>query len=157
MSPAVPIPEDVREEVLSLAREGVPRNEITRRTGVSTASVSRICGGPDGVSFDRSATAAAVQARVVDLKAARIGLAASVLDDVQLARQRMHGAEDNRAFLDGAKAVAALAGTHVRLVAVDKDDSSDTEAAKSMLGKLAQALGVAAGEDADQAEDGGVA
>ncbi|MEU3204254.1 hypothetical protein ABZ702_10290 [Streptomyces cyaneofuscatus] len=154
MGVAIPIPEDKREEVLSLAREGVARNEITRRTGVSTASVTRICEGEE-VSFDRSLTAAAVQARVIDLKAARLGLASSMLDDVQAARQRMHGADDNRAFLDGAKAVAALAGTHVRLVAVDKDDATGTEAAKSMLGQLAQALGVAAAEDVDQVEDGG--
>ncbi|WP_411097164.1 hypothetical protein [Streptomyces sp. 020-2-3H-GM] len=139
--------EEQRAAVLEAARRpGATRNGVARETGVSEGSVTAICSAA-GISFDRSLTAAAVQARVIDLRAARVGLATSVLDDVQLARQRMHGAEDNRAFLDGAKAVAALAGTHVRLVAFDKDDSSDTEAAKSMLGKLAQALNVAAGED----------
>ncbi|MEU0977974.1 hypothetical protein [Streptomyces griseus] len=142
--------EEQRAAVLEAARRpGATRNGVARETGVSEGSVTAICSAA-GIGFDRSLTAAAVQARVIDLRAARVGLATSVLDDVQLARQRMHGAEDNRAFLDGAKAVAALAGTHVRLVAVDKDDSSDTEAAKSMLGKLAQALGVAAGEDAGE-------
>ncbi|MBD3544485.1 hypothetical protein [Streptomyces sp. JV180] len=142
--------EQQRAAVLEAARRpGATRNGVARETGVSEGSVTAICSAA-GISFDRSLTAAAVQARVIDLRAARVGLATSVLDDVQLARQRMHGAEDNRAFLDGAKAVAALAGTHVRLVAFDKDDSSDTEAAKSMLGKLAQALNVAAGEDAGE-------
>ncbi|MGW6288827.1 hypothetical protein [Streptomyces sp. NPDC055107] len=123
---------------------------------MSEGSVTAICSAA-GISFDRSLTAAAVQARVIDLRAARVGLATSVLDDVQAARQRMHGADDNRAFLDGAKAVAALAGTHVRLVAVDKDDATGTEAAKSMLGQLAHALGVAAAEDVEEgAGDGTV-
>ncbi|MFH9293841.1 hypothetical protein [Streptomyces sp. NPDC017520] len=151
-----PIPDEQRDQVVELARAGRARNEIAREVGISTASVSRICADA-GVGFDRSLTAAALQARVIDLKAARLGLATSMLDDVQAARQRMHGADDNRNFLDGAKAVAALAGTHIKLVAVDRDDSSGTEAAKSMLGQLAHALGVAAAEDVDQVEDGGSA
>ncbi|MEV1088012.1 hypothetical protein [Streptomyces microflavus] len=147
--------EEQREAVLEAARRpGATRNGVARETGVSVGSVTSICTAA-GVSFDRSATAAALQARVIDLKAARIGLATSVLDDVQVARQRMHSSDGNRDFLDGAKAVAALAGTHIKLVAVDRDDSSGTEAAKSMLGSLAAALGVAAAEDVDQVEDGG--
>ncbi|MGQ4355263.1 hypothetical protein [Streptomyces drozdowiczii] len=143
--------EEQRAAVLEAARRpGASRNGVARETGVSEGSVTAICTAA-GISFDRSLTAAAVQARVIDLKAARVGLAATLMDDVQLARQRMHGADDNRAFLDGAKAVAALAGTHVRLVGVDKDDASGVDAAKSMLGKLADALGVAAGEG----EEGG--
>ncbi|MFJ7413070.1 hypothetical protein ACIQWZ_19965 [Streptomyces sp. NPDC098077] len=155
---ASPLSEEQRKAVLEAARRpGATRNGVARETGVSEGSVTSICAAA-GVSFDRSATAAALQARVIDLKAARLGLATSMLDDVQAARQRMHGADDNRAFLDGAKAVAALAGTHVRLVAVDKDDATGTEAAKSMLGQLAQALGVAAaGEDVGEvAGDGAV-
>ncbi|MEU2800235.1 hypothetical protein [Streptomyces sp. NPDC007117] len=149
--------EEQRAAVLEAARlPGATRNGVARATGVSEGSVTNIC-GTAGITFDRSATAAAVQARVIDLKAARLGLATSMLDDVQAARQRMHGAEDNRAFLDGAKAVAALAGTHVRLVAVDKDDATGTEAAKSMLGQLAHALGVAAAGDTEEvAGDGAV-
>ncbi|MFJ3088920.1 hypothetical protein [Streptomyces sp. NPDC086838] len=143
--------EEQRAAVLEAARRpGASRNGVARETGVSEGSVTAICTAA-GISFDRSLTAAAVQARVIDLKAARVGLASTLMDDVQLARQRMHGAEDNKGFLEGAKAVAALASTHVRLVAVDKDDSPATEDAKSMLGRLALALGVAAGEG----EEGG--
>lgn len=135
--------EEQREAVLEAARRpGATRNGVARETGVSEGSVTSICTAA-GISFDRSLTEAAVRARVVDLKAARLGLATSVIDDVQVARHRMHGADDNRAFLDGAKAVAALTGTHIRLVAVDKDDSADLDSAKSMLSRLAVALGAA--------------
>ncbi|MBT2425225.1 helix-turn-helix domain-containing protein [Streptomyces sp. ISL-112] len=151
-----PIPDEQRDQVVELARAGRARNEIAREVGISTASVSRICADA-GVGFDRSLTAAALQARVIDLKAARIGLATDLLDDVTVARGRMHVTEDARSFADMAKAVAALASTHVRLIAVDKDDATGTEAAKSMLGQLAAALGVAAAEDVEEvAGDGSV-
>lgn len=147
--------EGQREAVLEAARRpGATRNGVARETGVSEGSVTNICTAA-GVSFDRSQTEVAVKARVVDMRAARVGLASSMLEDVQVARQRMHSADDSRAFLDGAKAVAALASTHVRLVAVDKDDTSGTDAAKSMLGKLALALGATVAES-DDGGDGDV-
>lgn len=147
-----PIPEETRDEVLRLAREGVARNEIARRTGVSTASVSRICSGED-VAFDREQTAAAVKARVVDLKAARLELATDLLDDVTAARGRLHIADSAKDFAEVAKAVHYLTGSHVRLAAVDKDDTSGVDAAKSMLGKLATAIGVAVAESGEEGDD----
>lgn len=149
-----PIPEETRAEVLRLAREGVARNEIARQTGISTASVSRICQGEPAL-FDRSRTAAATQARAVDLKAARISLASGLLTDVEVARGWLHTAEDARALSDAAKAVHYLTGSHVRLVSVDRHGDADVDAAKSMLGKLALAIGVAVSEgDSEEAGDG---
>ncbi|MCT9078778.1 helix-turn-helix domain-containing protein [Streptomyces fulvoviolaceus] len=149
-----PIPEETRAEVLRLAREGVARNEIARQTGISTASVSRICQGEPDL-FDRSRTAAATQARAVDLKAARISLASGLLTDVEVARGWLHTAEDARALSDAAKAVHYLTGSHVRLVSVDRHGDADVDAAKSMLGKLALAIGVMASEgDPEEAGDG---
>ncbi|WP_406360339.1 helix-turn-helix domain-containing protein [Streptomyces sp. NBC_00715] len=147
-----PIPEETRAEVLRLAREGVARNEIARQTGVSTASVSRICQGEEGL-FDRSRTAAATQARVVDLKAARINTASGLLGDVEVARGWLHTAEDARALSDAAKAVHYLASSHVRLATVDKHPDSNVEAAKSMLGRLASAIGVAVTGAEEGADD----
>jgi transposase-like protein len=146
-----PIPEETRQEVLRLAREGVSRNEIARQTGVSTASVSRICQGEPDL-FDRSRTAAATQARAVDLRAARISLASGLLTDAQTARGWLHTAEDSRALSDAAKAIHYLSSSHVRLVAVDRDDAPGLDAAKSMLGTLAEKLGALALEQ--QEEDG---
>lgn len=136
-----PIPDDQREEVLTLARSGLSRNEVARRTGVSTASVSRICAAA-GVSFDRAPTAAAVEARIIDLKAARANLAGNLLDDVAAARMRMHSATEPRDFFDLARSVGVLANAHVRLVGVD-GPPDESAAAKGMLGALAEALGVA--------------
>jgi hypothetical protein len=150
-----PIPEETRLEVLRLAREGVARNEIARQTGISTASVSRICQGEPNL-FDRSRTAAATQARAADLKAQRVGLASGLLGDVEVARGWLHTAEDARALSDAAKAVHYLTGSHVRLVAVDKEDAPGLDAAKSMLGSLAERLGVVALEQREEegADDG---
>ena len=86
------------------------------------------------------------------MRAARVGLATELLDDVAAARNRMHASEDNRAFLEAARAVAALAGTHVRLVAVDRDDDPGIDAAKSMLGRLATAIGVTVAEAPEEGE-----
>lgn len=141
-----PLSDEQRAAVLETARRpGATRNAVARQVGVSPSTVSRIC-ADDGIDFDRTQTEIAVRARIVDLKAARVGLATDLLDDVAVARGRMHAAEDARSFSDMAKSVHYLASTHVRLIAVDKDDSSGTEAAKSMLGQLAVALGVKAAE-----------
>ncbi|MFF2749556.1 hypothetical protein ACFVVA_28940 [Kitasatospora sp. NPDC058048] len=133
-----PIPDQQRETVLDLARAGHPRNEVARLSGVSPASVTRIC-STAGVSFDRTATAAAVEARVIDMKQARGLLASGLLDDVAEARHRLHRASEAREFLDLARAVAALTNAHVRIISVDGTDQN-TEEARSMLGNLMAGL-----------------
>jgi hypothetical protein len=67
-----------REQVLKLHAQGHPRNEIARLTGVSAGSVTNICRDA-GLSFDRSATKQASEARTVDLAAGRIRLAEKML------------------------------------------------------------------------------
>lgn len=69
---------DQRQQVLDLHAQGLPRNEISRITGVSTGSVTNICRDA-GLSFDRSATKQASEARVLDLAAGRIRLAEKML------------------------------------------------------------------------------
>lgn len=150
-----PIPEETRVEVLRLAREGVARNEIARLTSISTASVSRICQDEPDL-FDRSRTAAATQARVVDLKAARLSAATGLLNDVEVARGWVHTAEDARALSDAAKAVHYLSSSHVRLATVDRHGDADTDAAKSMLGRLGAAIGAFVADNPDEEEASGV-
>lgn len=135
-----PIPEQQRENVLDLARAGHSRNEVARLSGISPASVTRICSAA-GVSFDRSSTAIAVQARVIDMKHARGLLASGLLDDIAEARRRLHRAGEAREFFDLARSVAALANAHVRIAGVDDADQG-AEEARSMLGSLMTALGV---------------
>jgi transposase-like protein len=70
----VPVQPETRAQVIAMIRAGVARNEIARRTSVSTATVSRIAKA-EGLSFDRSMTAQATEARVIDLAALRVELA----------------------------------------------------------------------------------
>ncbi|WP_206315713.1 helix-turn-helix domain-containing protein [Streptomyces sp. C1-2] len=129
---------DPRAQVLNLARAGHGRNEVARRTGIPPTTVTRIA-AEAGVTFDRSATAVATQARVVDAKARRSILAAGILDDLDDARQHLRDATDAKDLFFAAKAVDALASAHVRLVAVDGPQDGMDEA-KSMLGALHEAL-----------------
>lgn len=145
-------PDDPRTEVVRLARDGHGRNEVARLTGVPPTTVTRIA-SEAGVAFDRTATAHATEARVIDAKARRSILAADLLDDVQVARERLHRAEDAKDVFFAAKAIDALASAHVRLVAVD-GPQDDTDHAKSLIGQLHAALvGNVAAEAASASED----
>lgn len=59
-----------RARVCALIREGKGRNEISREVGISLGATSAIA-DKAGLSFDRSATAAATAARQADLAAMR--------------------------------------------------------------------------------------
>lgn len=78
-----------REHVLRLARAGdLSRNAIAKATGVSAGSVTNICRDA-GVSFERTATEAAVKARKIDLAARRTELQAQLLEDAARLRVRL--------------------------------------------------------------------
>lgn len=72
------ISDDQKTEVLALHAEGLARNEIARRVGISAGSVTNICRDA-GLTFDRSETKQATEARAVDLAAGRIRLAEKML------------------------------------------------------------------------------
>ncbi|WP_217183383.1 hypothetical protein [Streptomyces sp. AC495_CC817] len=72
------ISETQKAHVLSLHAEGLARNEIARRVGISAGSVTNICRAADR-TFDRSETKQATEARQVDLAAGRIRLAEKML------------------------------------------------------------------------------
>jgi len=72
------ISEDQKAEVLALHAAGHARNEIARRIGISAGSVTNICRDA-GLTFDRSETKQATEARQVDLAAGRIRLAEKML------------------------------------------------------------------------------
>lgn len=79
-----------RERVRQLHAEGKGRNVIAAAVGISTGSVTAIVReqtGPDG--FDRSATAAAVAARQLDLKDLRTELERGLLEDALRLRTRL--------------------------------------------------------------------
>ena len=113
-----------------------------------------------GLSFDRSRTAAATQARVIDAKARRTELAMGFLDDAQRLREQLwteteyvdHGGRDfvkvtwrqaQPTFADKLKIMQAAtmaAEKHTRLMSYDTGNS---EAVRSLLGGLAEQLGLA--------------
>ena len=72
------ISEDQKTRVIELHGEGLARNEIARRVGISAGSVTNICRAADR-AFDRSETKQATEARQVDLAAGRIRLAEKML------------------------------------------------------------------------------
>lgn len=81
-----PLPAVTVAEIVRLAGERVGRNEIARQLGVSVDSVTRHA--PAG-SFDRSATAAAVKARQIDMAARRAELAQDLLEDAARLRAQI--------------------------------------------------------------------
>ncbi|GGD33164.1 hypothetical protein GCM10010915_11950 [Microbacterium faecale] len=73
-----PVDDETRERVREAIRAGDPRNTIARKFGLSGSTVSSIAKRA-GLSFDRSAVAAATKARSVDLAAGRTRLAEKML------------------------------------------------------------------------------
>ncbi|MER5769565.1 helix-turn-helix domain-containing protein [Streptomyces sp. NPDC001985] len=68
-----PVTEDDRDAVRRLHAEGLGRNEIARQIGRAQRTVSVIA-AELGLDFDRTMTAVATQARVIDGKARRAAL-----------------------------------------------------------------------------------
>ncbi|MFC8265393.1 hypothetical protein ACFUIZ_06680 [Streptomyces cinereoruber] len=129
---------DPHTQALDLARAGHGRNEVARLTGVPPTTVSRLA-AEAGVTFDRTATAAATEARVIDSKAKRALLGGELLEDISQARVQLRRATDAKDLFFAAKAIDALASAHVRIVGVDGPPDEAMEA-KSLLGALHEAL-----------------
>lgn len=85
---AAPLTDDDRERIRQLHAEGLSRNAIAEQLGRSAGVVSKIC-KQLGLSFDRSATKAAVEAAVIDAKAKRTQLANDLLDDAAKIREQL--------------------------------------------------------------------
>lgn len=148
-----------RDRVRELHAEGKSRNDIARVTGRSASTVTVIA-RELGLSFDRSKTAAATQARQIDNRARRTeitsrlyGRAEQVLARLESAGYKfttttVHGIETktlDHVPAPDEKALASALSTHLaaaaRLEAIDAEKGS--EGAKSMLTGLAVALGIA--------------
>lgn len=115
-----PVTDTDRQRVRDLHAQGLARNAIAARIGRSRATVSKIA-SEEGLSFDRSATAEATRAKVVDAKQRRANLAEAALDDADTMRQRAVAADNGRDARDYAQAFATLIDRHIRLVELDSD------------------------------------
>ena len=144
-----------KAEILRLCRAGVTRNDIARRVGCAAASVTGVVKRA-GLSFDRSATEAATEARKVDLAARRAELAAGLLDDVQRLRGQLFAPTTMHAFggkdnthnsvdlpeplhadkLKLVQAVGAAIDRHLKLDAHDTDEQGLTAVDAFLKGML---------------------
>ncbi|MBP5883164.1 helix-turn-helix domain-containing protein [Streptomyces scabiei] len=150
-----PVTDEEHAEIRRLHAQGVGRNEIARRIGRGPRTVSEYC-KREGLSFDRTATAAATEAKKIDAKARRAALIdraytraerifdrleADVVDGYKFTSTTVNGIETER--LDHVPApeersLATAVGQYLtqaaKLEALDSDGG--VEDAESMLGKL---------------------
>lgn len=159
--PGEPLEPDRVAEIVRLAGEGVSAYRIAKTVGVSAATVTKYA--PAG-SFDRSATAAAVQAHKVDAAARRAQLAHDLLEDAARLRAQIwqpaviynFGGKDNtyeeRAVTEppaDVKRTLMLATNtalqaHLRLV--DHDSDGGVAQAKGVLENFMEAIATRAQE-----------
>lgn len=85
-----PVQPEERARVVELIKAGMARNEIARETKLGAATITRIAQA-EGLSFDRSQTAAAVEARKVDLAAERVRLLERMLANGHAAMDTVEG------------------------------------------------------------------
>ncbi|MET9847523.1 hypothetical protein [Streptomyces ossamyceticus] len=95
------------EMVVVLAQQGMGRNEISRRTGIPWASVTRIAKA-NGITFDTSQTEVALRARIAQLKQAQAGIALGLHEDIAVARMLLRTARTHRDYAFASKAIGDL-------------------------------------------------
>ncbi len=160
---AEPITDADRARFAELHSRGLGRNDIARELQRSPSTVTKLARAA-GVTFDRTATAAATAAKQLDNRARRAALESGLLDDAEYLRGKLRkpytvwafggiANEFNTAELDepDAKAtrelmsaVAQAVTSSVALAKVDQDAGVDH--ARSVLGQLGDALRQVAGE-----------
>src|SRR5687767_5032223 len=83
-----PVTDVDRQRIAELHARGMTRNEIARELGRSGKTVSKLA-VELGLTFDRAATAIATQAKHLDARARRAGLALALLADAERLRAQL--------------------------------------------------------------------
>lgn len=154
MSSPKPISDRERTHVVADIDAGMHRNELARKYKRSPSTISKIA-AQAGRSFDRTKTAAATQAFVVDMAARRAALAEGLLADAEYLRQRLR--EEHHQWIstpdgpeqvtldkpplrdvrDGMGAVGQAIASHAKLIEMDSDDAdSDARSLMSSFGRM---------------------
>ncbi|MEV5082852.1 hypothetical protein AB0K74_29865 [Streptomyces sp. NPDC056159] len=128
------------EMVVVLAQQGIGRNEISRRTGISTASVSRIAAA-HGIEFDGSQTEVALKARIAELKQRQAGIALGLVEDITSARGLLRMATTHRDFAFAAKAIGDLTQAAQRMTP-EITEEEEMDETKQFLLDLRAGLGL---------------
>ncbi|MET9954224.1 helix-turn-helix domain-containing protein [Streptomyces sp. NPDC006339] len=165
------VTEDERAEIRRLHAEGHGRNEIARRINRGGRVVSEVA-QELGLSFDRTATAIATEAKVIDARARRANIVAQLYDVIEAdltylkkpdayglvevsAGQAVHfaaerlPAQDRRALISGISTAITAAS---RLEALEGDPG--VAGATSLLMNLSDAFRQAAGPVEDDTGEG---
>lgn len=79
-----PVSSETRDRIIALARPGnMSQAAVAREAGVSRGTVAKVCREADPpITFDRSMTAAAVEAHSLDMKAERAKIAEKAVGEV---------------------------------------------------------------------------
>lgn len=83
-----PLTDRELDRIRALHGEGKTRNDIARELKRSASTITKACTNM-GLSFDRTATKAATEAKVADAKARRAEIMNGLLDDVQRLRAQL--------------------------------------------------------------------
>ncbi|MEU3599531.1 hypothetical protein ABZ714_12515 [Streptomyces sp. NPDC006798] len=135
------IPVDPRAElVIVLAQQGFGRNEISRRTGISTFMVSKIAQA-HGVEFDRAKMEQPLKDRLNDLRVAQAGAAEGLSEDLIIARTVFRMARTPRDYAFAAKAIVDIQNSLYKAMLAAAPALEDVnEEAKSLLGDLMKGI-----------------
>lgn len=170
---ARPVTDTDRRQILDLARSGCTRNDICRRTGRSSDTVSRVCADA-GHSFDRAITAAATKARAEDARKLRTEEQYALLLTARRLREQLFAPAVLHAFAakdgehiearvdepppkdkaDLMRAYRDAMNTSLRLAQAD-GHNDEIEEVTSLLGNLFDTLELAAIEIKTQDADSG--
>lgn len=136
-----PVDAKTRARIEAMARTGQhSRNAVAREFGVSPSTVSRICReATPPITFDRSATSAAVEAHARDLKAQRATLAQDVLDEARAVLAKFQQQHVKIGWYQG------MASEHI----MDGPESGDVKNYAIALGVLVDKHLVLVREDSD--------
>lgn len=131
-----------RQEIVDLIKAGGGRNEVAREVGVSGRTVS-VVAEKAGLTFDRTQTRKATEARLVDAKARRATLGLEMLGDLEEARLRLAEATGARDFQLTAQGLDALTRAYSNMLKLDLGDGG-MEEARGLLGTIIGAIKLSA-------------
>lgn len=115
----MPLTEEQRQTIVTMALAGTPRNEIARTIPCSPGTVSRWA-LKAGVQFDRSATETATHAKQVDQRAKRVDLSIGYLENIARFNKMLLTAESGREISWISQGISNLNRSMVEILKVDE-------------------------------------